>query len=198
MPSEYPHIYTPAELEAIARSVGRDKLTPLAGGKLQEAVVAYQWASLTERWDSLVEEEGVTPRSTNKRRREQLQNIIRLCEEGVSDEVGFALNELDGPTSQSLGPLEQSNLQDVKSAAERALRTIKVRGPDRKRARRQFIRRLCCTFALATGKRPGRRVHAQEYGPLRDFVRAALEPFNATMGCEADIKAALRSLKTGW
>ena len=50
---------------------------------------------------------------TKKRRREQLENIIRLCQEGAADEVAIALNELDGPTVA----IDPSNLQDVKSTA---------------------------------------------------------------------------------
>jgi hypothetical protein len=43
-----PRPYTAAELEAIAKSIGRDGLRPLAIGKLQEAVIAYQWAKAAD------------------------------------------------------------------------------------------------------------------------------------------------------
>jgi hypothetical protein len=40
----------------------------------------------------------------------------------------------------------------------------------------------------------------EEYGELRDFVRAALDPFKAAQGCENDIKFALheREQKKTW
>ena len=199
MSSEWPRPYTYAELEAIAKSAARDTLHPIATAKLQEAVEAYQWAKGADedRWL------GSERRSANKRRRKELQSIIQLCEEDSVDEVSLALNELDGPTSQCLKATDLSNLQDVKNTAERALRNFAVSGPDRKRARRQFIRSLFCIFAIVTGENPARRVKVrnylphdeQEYGPTLDFVRAALEPFKDTRGCEADLKWCLRDLR---
>ena len=54
-------------------------------------------------------------------------------------------------------------------------------------------------------QRLGRRVREQEYGrgltfqqdygPLLDLMKAAVEPFNGTKGCEADIKAVLSQRK---
>ena len=35
----------------------------------------------------------------------------------------------------------------------------------------------------------------REYGPFVSFVRAALVPFGAERGCEADIKTALKRYK---
>jgi hypothetical protein len=49
-----------------------------------------------------------------------------------------------------------------------------------------------------TGRRPGRRFHKKEYGEygrFLEFVKAALNPFKAAQGCEADIKAVLKRLK---
>ena len=55
-----------------------------------------------------------------------------------------------------------------------------------------FVRDLIPIFEDLTGQPAGRRVLDQEYGPFLDFVRAALQPFKATQGCEADIREALR------
>jgi len=172
-------------------------------------VEAYQWASATDQ-DAFVER-GPKHRSVNKRRREQLKNIISLCDQGEPEEVKLALEELDGATSQNLGDpgpdglrrIHVTDLLAVKIAAERALEKIPMSGPDPQRAKQQFIMELACIFRLVTGECPGRRVKTydpsagEEYGPFRDFVWAALEPFGATNGCHVDIKVALNRLKIG-
>src|SRR5262245_24783429 len=97
----FPRPYTAAELEAIAKSIGCDGLRPLAIGRLQEAVIAYQWAKAAD--EDIWHQHGGRHRSANKRRRQELQNIVRLCEKNALNEVAIALNELDGPTSRSIG-----------------------------------------------------------------------------------------------
>lgn len=189
MPSEWPRRYTRAELEAIAKSIGQSNLHPRTVDKLQEAVQAYQWGSL--------EDDRVFPFSTNKGRGKSLKNIMTLCEqEAPAEEIEIALNELDVVASQLLGAVDPIDRRSVQSAARAALKKIRTSGPDPKRARRQYIGDLVCIYSRATGKRPGRWVHDIEGGEFRDFVIAALEPFKATQGCEADIKVALRSKHT--
>ena len=133
---------------------------------------------------------------SNKEIRRQLEFIAKLCEKGTSvEEIEAALSEIDGLTLQKLGPIRADGPRQLQRAANRVLRAIPRSGPDPKRARRQFIGDLIRSFdcARGTGGQSGRRVDkaGQEYGPLREFVRAALEPFHAWQGCEADIKVAL-------
>jgi hypothetical protein len=90
------------------------------------------------------------------------------------------------PAAETLGSVE---------AAESALAKIPTRGPDPKRARRQFIGDLACIFRRVAGRRPGRSVFDQEQGGFLQFVKAALEPFKATQGCKADIKFVLARMK---
>jgi hypothetical protein len=189
MSSVWPRRYTPAELEAIAKSIGRSNLPARAVDKLQEAVKAYQWGCSVDygKWGSP---------STNKDRRKSLKNIITLCEqEAPAEEIEIALNELDVVASQLFGAVDSTDPRNVQIAARAALKEIRTSGPDPKRARRQYIGDLVCIYSLATGKRPGRWVHDIEGGEFRDFVRAALEPFKATQGCEGDIKVALKRSK---
>jgi hypothetical protein len=87
----------------------------------------------------------------------------------------------------------------LKEAAELALAKIPRRGPDPKRGRRQFIVDLAKIFPRIFPRKirklPGRSVHDEEGGLFLAFVKAALRPFGAEQGCEADIKAALARLK---
>jgi hypothetical protein len=83
----------------------------------------------------------------------------------------------------------------LKEAAELALAKIPERGPHPKRGRRQFIGDLAKIFLRVTGKRPGRSVNDQEGGLFLAFVNAALRPFGAEQGCEAEIKAKLAQMK---
>jgi len=53
MPTEWPRQYTSAEIEAIARSIAREKPRPLAVDMLQEAVESYQRASAADQDDWL-------------------------------------------------------------------------------------------------------------------------------------------------
>ena len=96
----------------------------------------------------------------------------------------------------SWAPSTQLTGEVSKAPLEPLWKKIRTSGPDPKRARRQYIGDLVCIYSRATGKRPGRWVHDIEGGEFRDFVIAALEPFKATQGCEADIKVALRSKHT--
>src|SRR5262249_21272280 len=146
MHDEWPRHYTAAELETIAQSIGREKLRSLAAGKLQEGVVAYQWANAADQ--NAFAEHGAVQWSLSKRRREKLKNILSHCDQGEADEVDIALNDLDAWTSQRLGAVNTTDLAQLKCAAERVLRTIEISGPDRQRARRQYIRDLACIFAL--------------------------------------------------
>ena len=187
---EWPHRYTDAELEAIARSTDQSNLDSLTVDMLQEAVESYQWGSLVD--------DHTVPSSTNKGRRKSLKHIIALCEQEVtSEEIELEMNGLDAIASQLLGAVDPTDPQEIKSAAEGALKRIPKQGPDPKRARLHFIENLICIYSRATGKRPVRVVDkVGEYGEFHDFVRAALEPFKATRGCEADIKAALHQKRS--
>jgi hypothetical protein len=185
MSSEWPRRYTHAELEVLAKSIGQTNLDELAVDRLQEAVEAYQWGSLVD--------DRIFSSSTNKGRRKSLKHIIALCEQELTaEEIELEVNGLDAIASQLLGSVDPTDRQKVKSAAERALRRIPKQGPDPKRARLHFVEDLICIYSRVTGKRPVRVVDkVGEYGEFHDFVKAALEPFKATRGCESDIKAAL-------
>jgi hypothetical protein len=184
---EWPRSYRSSEIHLIAGSLGLANICPITLEKLQEAAQGYQWASL--------EEEEIFPEATNKGRREQLNQIGRLCAEGApADAIEAALYELDAPTSQCLGAVSPLNRKHLARSIRRVLGEIKKRGPDAKRARRQFIYDLADIYEFATGQPPGRRVHDEEYGPFHDFVIAALEPFKAAPGC--DIKAVLQQRNT--
>jgi hypothetical protein len=188
MSNEWPRCYTHVEFEAIAKSIGQGNLHVRTVDKLQEAVAAYQWGSLVD--------DRSFPSSTNKGRRKSLKHIIALCEQKApSEEIELELNGLDALASQFLGTVDPTDRRRVKSAVEGALKRIPKQGPDPKRARLHFIEDLICIYSRATGKRPGRSVHDGEGGEFRHFVRAALEPFKATQGCEADIKVALNRSK---
>jgi hypothetical protein len=203
MPGELPRRYTPNELAAIAASIAPHKIDARNIERLQKAVEAFQWASSVEDKDFLKH----FPSSTNKGRRGQLKLIIELCERGAPEsEIEIALSGdldrrdkivlgLDGRASELLGPVGKIDRLKLKAAAELALARIPRRGPDPKRARRQFIGDLAKIFLRITGKHPGRRVHDEEGGLFLAFAKAALRPFGAEQGCEADIKAALARLK---
>jgi hypothetical protein len=187
--NEKPRRYSPVELDAIAKAAGVNTFGPDVVEDLQQSVESFQWAREGDPG-------GMFFRS-NKEIRSQLEFIAKLCEKGASvEEIEAALSELDGPTLQKLGPISADDPQQIQSAVNRVLGAIPRSGPDPKRARRQFIGDLIRIFdcARGTGGQSGRRVDksGQEHGPLREFVRAALEPFHAWQGCEADIKVALR------
>jgi hypothetical protein len=191
MPSEFPRLYTSAELKVIAHSVCPFELTSSHVESLQEAFQKYQWARLSDEREVL----AFFASSTNKGRRGQLKHIIELCKrETRQEEIEQALSELDAIASQSLGPVDVTDRRQLRCAAESALRKIPTRGPNPKRARRQYIADLHPIFVSVTGQRPGRRFHDKEYGPFLDFVKAALDPFKAAQGCEADIKVVLKGL----
>ena len=186
--NEKPRYYTPVELDAIAKAAGVKKFGPDVVEDLQQSVQSYQWAREGDPG-------GVFFRS-NKEIRSQLDHIVKLCAKGASvEEIEAALNELDGLTSQKLGPVRAQEPRRLQTAAKRVLRGIPRTGPDPKRARRQFIGDLARIFENATGRPPGRRFLDQDYGPFLEFVRAALNPFNAATGCEDDIKHVLQQRK---
>jgi len=187
---EWPRYYTPAEIKLIGNSLGLSDIDPVALEKLQDAVEGYQWASTGD--------EGVFPDATNKGRRQHLSQILKLCGPGAPDEaIETALNKLDGPTSQRLGKVGTTDRRRLARAVRRVMGKLPSSGPDPKRARRQFIYDLARIYKRVTGQPPGRRIHDQEYGPFRDFVISALEPFNAAWGCETDIKEGVKQFKSG-
>jgi len=182
---EWPRRYTVAELEKIASAAGVTTCGPVALEKLQRAVERYQWATSGD-------EGGIFFRSYTETR-EQLYNVLKLIRARASvEEIDSELNELDAITSQLIGAVRADNPRHLERAVRRALGKVQRRGPDPKRARRQFIQELYNIFAYATGGQPTRRVHDREYGPFPEFVKTALNPFNAAMGCEADIKVVLQ------
>jgi hypothetical protein len=187
---EWPRRYTGAELKTIWKAAGVETVNPDLEEKLQEAVKAYQWASSADPGS------GGFYRSS-KERWNQLSYIIKLCgTQASAEEIGKSLDELDAVTSQLLGPINRDNLRAIARAAYRARAELQSRGPDPGRSRRQFIYdHLILIFECATGLLPGRSVHDQEQGRFTAFVRAALAPFKAEMGCEADIKHALHKYK---
>jgi hypothetical protein len=188
----WPRRYTIAELDAIAASIAPHKIDARNIERLQEAVETFQWASDED--DKRFRKQF--PASTNKGRRGQFERIIKLCERRApTSKIKIVLNRLDGRASQLLAPVGKIDHLKLKEAAELALAEIPGRGPDPKRGRRQFIGDLAKIFLRITGKRPGRRVHVEEGGLFLAFVKAALRPFGAEQGCEADIKAKLAQMK---
>lgn len=197
---EWPRRYTPAELQAIANSIAPHKFECNNLELLQEAVEAYQWGSLADDKTDLVDDKGnvvadrVFPLSTNKGRRILLKRIVRLCEQKAPRaKLEFVLRGLDGRASALLDSVDAAHHLKLKGAAESALKEIPTSGPDPKGARRQFIGALACIFLRVTKQPPHRRVRIGygDYGPFLEFVKAALTPFKATQGCEADIKVVL-------
>jgi hypothetical protein len=192
MPSEWPRRYTPDELDAIAASIAPHKIDARNIERLQEAVEAFQWASLGE--DKNSPKQFLS--STNKGRRVQLALIIELCERRAPEsEIEIILNGLDVIASQLLGPVGKIDHLKLKKTAELALAKIPKRGPNPKRAPRQFIGDLAKIFLRITRRLPGRSVSDQEQGDFLKFVEAALEPFKDTQWSEADIKEALKLMK---
>jgi hypothetical protein len=189
--SEWPRRYTPSEIDLIARSLGLRQLDPRNFERLQRAVEAYQWGRL--------EDDKIFPSSTKKGRRERLKQIVKLCERQTPPvkRTEVLYRALDFVASQLLGPVNPRDHLTLKSAAERALMQIPTSGPDPSRARRQFVRHLACIFLRVTRKRPGRSVFpdSREGGHFDAFVKATLEPFKASQGCEKDIKIVLAAAK---
>jgi len=144
MTSGWPHDYTP-RVTAIARSIGRRELTPNEVEQLQDALQGYQWASSADYWDA--------PRSTHNRRRQQLSQIVQLCEQEEAEEVEIALNELDAPTWRLLGEPNRADLQDVKNAAQIALEKLQTRGPAR------ALSRILLCHTIVSFHRPGESHH---------------------------------------
>jgi hypothetical protein len=195
----WPYSYVPKELDAIAKSIGLQKLDEDAIEQLQAAAAAYQWGMLADYGSSEADPGEFFP-SSNKDRREQFQQIASLCERGAPlAEIETAVNELDALASQLFGNPNITDREGIQRAAKRALTNIPKSGPDPKRARCQFIDASFPIFEHETGRIPTRRVRVsgEDYGPFFDFVKAALAPFGswAMQGCEADIKALLHRRK---
>jgi hypothetical protein len=187
----WPRRYTIAELETIANAAGVKKCGPIAREKLQRAVEAYQWAAT-------VDSGGPFFRS-NKERRDQVKRILKLrAQNAPADKIDEELEAADAVTSQLLPPILDGHPKTYKRAVRRALEMLSRRGPNPSGARLQFVAELICIFEYASRRRAGRSVHfcGQEQGEFRAFVRAALRPFNAAKGCEADIRLALTRHKT--
>jgi hypothetical protein len=93
---EWPRRYTPAELEAIAKTAGVEKCGPVAHEKLQRAVEAYQWATSGDPG-------GIFVRSLLERC-SQLNDLFKLCtQKAPAEELKMALSELDATTYELLG-----------------------------------------------------------------------------------------------
>ena len=195
--SEWPCRYTSTELEILAKAARVEKFSPVIVEKLQRAVEEFQWAKSGDPG-------GIFFRS-NKEKRCQLHQILKLCAaQRSTTKIELALRGLDGPTSQRLGRVRAGHPR-LLTAIRRVLKKIPRSGPDPERSHRQFIGKLKRIFAHATPLRPGRRVRKQDvdrfrttlkdYGPFLAFVKAAVEPLDATRCCEADIKAVLHQRK---
>jgi hypothetical protein len=183
--------YMPGELAAIEASIAPYKIDSGTKQLLQDALARYQVEYLKD--DPFMRENF--PALTNKGRRRQLELIIKLCEEGApSSEIEQALSTLDKDTRQLLLPVADDR-EKLKVRAEVALAAIGKRGPTPKRAHLPFIRDLAKIFIQITGRIPGRSVHDQEQGDFLRFVKAALEPFGASQGCERGIKIVLAEMK---
>ncbi len=107
-----------------------------------------------------------------------------------------ALDKLDGPTSHE-GP--DRDIIDRRSYAPHS-KHFPTQIPQSGRETQRKAADTSSLFAIwpasicrITGNchSPALTGHHKEYGPFRDFVRAALTPFGDVSGCEADIKKAL-------
>jgi hypothetical protein len=190
---EWPRPYTAVELEAPAKALGLKTFTATIIEQLQTEVEGFQYAMWA---DALI---------SYKRQRDILNRIIELFVCHAPDEaIWSALDELDGPTSQRLGPTPTVGPWPLgtihRKALARKIRAVREKlqrcGPNPKRARRQFIDGLLPIYRQVRSGYPGRRIKApsEPYGPLYDFVTAAIDPFDtcrATMGCDDDIRAVL-------
>ena len=104
---EWPRRYTGVELEAIWNAAGVETVDPDLEEKLQDAVIAYQWASSADPGP------GAFYRSS-KERWNQLSHIIKLCGmQASAEETGKSLDELDAVTSQLLGPINRDKPRDI-------------------------------------------------------------------------------------
>ena len=189
---EWPFRYTPAEREAIARAA-RIENDPFFLAKVQDAAIAYQWMSPVDA--------GGVFFVSNKRRRNQLEEIKQLCGQAPTEQIQERLCELDIDTYRLLGRVSADEPRLLARAANRAIKAIPHSGADPARARYQFIEDLAHIYLDATGRSFGRTVHDGEQGRFTAFVRATLTPFirpmsNPVMGCEADIRLVVEKLKT--
>jgi hypothetical protein len=185
--------YPPSELANIEESIAPYKIDSSTKQLLQEAVAHYQVEYLKD--DPFVRE-SFPAQLTNKGRLQLLKPLIELCaNKAPSSDIEKVLNKLDKETRQLLWPVGNIDHEKLRIGAESVLVKIGKRGPTPKRARLQFIRDLAEIFTRITGRIPGRNVHDQEQGDFLRFVKAALEPFKATQGCEADIKVVLAEIK---
>jgi hypothetical protein len=182
---EWPFRYTPAEREGIA-SAARIKNDPFFLAKVQDAAIAYQWMSPVDA--------GGVFFVSNKRRRNQLEEILRFCcEQAPTEQIQEKLCELDIDTYHLLGRVSADEPRRLARAAKHAVEAIPHSGADPGRARYQFIKDLARISRDATGRSLGR-------SRLTAFVKAALTPFirpmsNPVMGCEDDVKHVLQKLK---
>jgi hypothetical protein len=177
--------YTRAELKPLTEAAGIPEFGTDALQMLGGAFNAYCWACSAD--------PGAFLFYSDEQKLCELKHILKLSVERASlAEVEQALHELDGPTSQLLGKVGARHPR-LQSSLRRVFEKITPRrGPDPRRARRQFIDDLADIYEYVTGRIQTRRVHDREYGPFREFVIAALTPFNAVQGCEADIKIVLQ------
>src|SRR5262249_13636949 len=136
-----------------------------------------------------------------------------------------ALDELDAPTSKRLGSIGTADTQRLARKVRRLADEIPESGPDRHRARVQFICDLASIYYRLTGKLPGRWVLRGSSNTFPDLVIAALTPIDSwhnefiaselkrnppekpddlrielkkasvLQGCDADIKAAVKTLQ---
>ena len=178
---EWPRPYTEAELEAPAKALGLKTFTATVVKQLQTEVEGFQWAMWADASISY------------KLQRDILNRIIELFACHAPDEaIWSVLDELDGPTSQQLGPIPTVGpwplgTIDRKSLA-RKIRAVRDKlqrcGRNPERARRQFIGGLLPIYRRVRSGRPGRRVKApsEPYGPLYDFVTAASCPIQSYDG----------------
>jgi hypothetical protein len=186
--------YLPDELAEIEDSIAPNKIDSRVKQLLQEALARYQVEYLKD--DPFMRDNF--PALTNKGRRRQLELIIKLCEEvAPSSEVEKALGKLGKDNRQLLWPAARIDHEKLKVCTELAIAKTGKRGPTPKQSRLPFIRDLARLFIQITDRIPGRSVPLAypEQGCFLRFVKAALEPFNASQGCEADIKIVLAEVK---
>ena len=182
----------PSELAKVEESIAPYKFDSGAKQLFLRAVVIYEIEYFND--DPLMREN--IAELTNNGRRKLLELIIKLCDEGApSSEIENACNRLSRWDHRIFGSINKTDPEKLKGCRESLLAEVPKRGPTARQARRYFIRNLYEIFVRTTGRLPGRSVHDGEKGDFLLFVKAALEPFKATQGCEADIKAVLREIK---
>ena len=208
--------YTESDLAEIAMSLGVDAFTDAQVRDLQRAAVIYQLVDAGD-YQTEADNDPAAIRPGRKAQRKALRKVAEVAQQLVGlpeEQRKFQRWKLDGAVKsrglwftglyerhQGFDLSSPTDLEKLAEIAQALAEHIPLTGPEPKQARLVFIRCLIPFYESITGRRATRRVRwdtSAEYGPLRQFVCAALEPIDpdALKGVDADIKRALRELRS--